>query len=92
MSAFILAALAVYAMAYSIARLDGPFDLFSRLRYLARRQDTWYKRGIHCLMCISFWLGWLAALTLDYQSYVHYAILSLALMGCTIMLVQLLDR
>ena len=89
---FILAALAVYALAYSIARLDGPFDLFARLRHLARRQDTWYKRGIHCPICVSFWLGLGAAFTLDYRDYVHYGILSLALMACTIVLVQVLDR
>jgi hypothetical protein len=91
-SYFIFTALAVYVLAYSITNLDGPFDAFSRLRYLARKQDTWVKRGIHCPMCVSFWLGWLFALALPYQDYVQYAILALALMGVTVILTQVLDR
>lgn len=92
MTDFLIAALAVYGLAYTIARMDGPFDLFAKLRYLAIKQDTWYKRGIYCPICVSFWLSWLATSALDYQDYVHYVILSLALMGCTIVLTLILER
>lgn len=93
MTNFIYAALAVYAMAYSVSNpyIDGPFDLFAKMRHLARKQDTWYKRGLYCPICVSFWLGWLFALPLDYRDYVQYAILALALMGVTVILTQVLD-
>lgn len=88
---FIYAALAVYALAYSISRLDGPFDAFARLRN-AVGQRTWVGRGLYCPMCVAYWLSWAAAATLDYAGAADYVILSLALMGVTVVLTLLLDR
>lgn len=87
---FILTALAVYAVAFMITSLDGPFDVFAKLQHWARMQDTWVKRGVLCKICVSFWLGWLFALALPYQDYVQYAILALALMGVTVVLTKVL--
>ena len=57
---FALAVLAVYRVAHMAAREDGPFDVFARLRERAG-QKTWVGRGLHCVLCISFWLSLPAA-------------------------------
>ena len=63
--AFILAVLATYRIAHMIAREDGPFDMFMALRE-GVGQESWFGRGLHCVLCISFWLAlpaaWIAGL------------------------------
>lgn len=69
--ALILAALAVYRLAYMVSREDGPADVFTRLRQRAsrlpervegnRRQPHWIARGLSCPLCISWWLALPAA-------------------------------
>lgn len=88
---FVIAALAVYQIAYSIARLDGPFDVYARLRHVFG-QRSWIGRGLHCPMCIAFWVAWLVALALPYTSLVDYGILAVGLAGATIVLTLALDR
>ncbi len=57
---FVLAALATYRVSFMFAQEDGPFDLFSKLRGgVGQRQ--WYGRGLHCTLCISFWVALVAA-------------------------------
>lgn len=58
---YALAVLAVYRLAYMLAYEDGPADIFARLRERAG-QATWVGRGLHCVLCISFWLSLIAAL------------------------------
>jgi len=56
----LIAALAVYRVATDIAYMDGPFDLFSRLRGAAVARlgaGHWVTVGLHCPICISFWLA-----------------------------------
>lgn len=88
---FLIAALAVYQIAYSVARLDGPFDVFARLRHRAG-QRSWIGRGLHCPMCVAFWLGWTVALGLPYASLIDYGILAVGLAGGTVVLTLALDR
>ena len=57
---FLVAALATYRISFMIGQEDGPFDLFSRLRGKVGQRE-WYGRGMHCTLCISFWLSLLAA-------------------------------
>lgn len=59
--AFILAVLATWRVSYMIAREDGPGDVFALMRERVG-QSTWYGRGLHCVLCISFWLSLPAAL------------------------------
>lgn len=61
---FLLALLGIYRLSHMIAMEDGPFDVFAGLRDRAGQRD-WVGRGLHCPLCISFWLalsmsGWLA--------------------------------
>ncbi len=57
---FLVAALATYRISFMIAQEDGPFDLFSKLRGMVGQRE-WYGRGMHCTLCISFWISLLAA-------------------------------
>ena len=59
---FLLAALATYGAAYMVAALDGPFDVFAKLRFRANTQSNWVARGLHCVICVSFWIGIVVAL------------------------------
>ena len=58
---FVIGVLAVYRVAHMLAREDGPFDVFSLVREKVG-QDSWVGRGLHCVLCISFWLSLPAAL------------------------------
>ena len=60
MLTIILGILGVYRFSFMLAQEDGPFDIFSKLRgYIG--QKTWYGRGMHCTLCISFWVSLLCA-------------------------------
>ena len=61
--ALIVATLAVYAIAFMIARLDGPLGVFTWLReHIDPNQRTWLGRGWNCPVCLSFWVGLIVAL------------------------------
>ena len=56
----ILGILGAYRFSFMLAQEDGPFDIFSKWRgYIGQR--TWFGRGMHCTLCISFWVSLLAA-------------------------------
>lgn len=58
-----------------IAREDGPFDAFMLLRELIG-QEKWLGRGLHCVLCISFWLSLPAALLVGLPWLIGLPILS----------------
>lgn len=63
---FLIAALAVYCVSYSIARLDGPFSVFAILRgHIDPHQKTWIGRGLNCVLCVSVWVALAVALLLQ---------------------------
>ena len=66
---YLLAALAVYRVAHLLTAERGPFDLLHWLRAAIYRRwpdreglESWQFAGATCLVCVSFWLAWLAAL------------------------------
>ena len=82
----VIAALAVYRASRMVAREDGPFNIFYRLRSRVRhwtrgRGDSWVWRGITCPLCISVWLAALAALALPWQGWAWYSLSTLAISG-----------
>lgn len=89
--AVLLAAFAVYRIAFMIAREEGPFDVFDRLRALAgnlpeqrdgnRRRPHWIQRGLGCPLCISWWLALPAAFIVVY-SLSQPPLMALALWPC----------
>ncbi len=58
---FALACLAVYRLTHLITIDEGPWSLMLALR-LAVGQKRWWGRGLHCPLCVSFWLSLLPAL------------------------------
>jgi hypothetical protein len=52
---FTLAALVVYRLAFLVAREDGPWDVFRRLR--ASLKDSVAGRLVTCLNCLSVWIA-----------------------------------
>ena len=77
---FFLGVLAAYRVARMIAIEDGPFDIFSTLRDWAG-QKSWLGRGLGCVLCLSFWLAWGAALLVPYTNVSEYALHALAIAG-----------
>lgn len=53
---FVVALLGVYRLSHMIAMEDGPFDVFALARDSVG-QASWVGRGLHCPLCISFWLS-----------------------------------
>lgn len=52
--------LAVWGCSYTIAHLQGPFDVAVKLRrfILTRTRPThWAATGIECPICVSFWVA-----------------------------------
>jgi hypothetical protein len=52
---FALSALAVYRVAFLVAREDGPWDIFRRLRISAK--DSLAGRLVTCFNCLSVWIS-----------------------------------
>ena len=52
----VLAALATYRAATAIAREDGPWRVFARLRaHALARWPEWVADGLSCPRCVSIW-------------------------------------
>jgi hypothetical protein len=61
----IIGALATYGMSYAITSLEGPFGVFARIRGATDQQRNWIERGLHCVICVSFWIGLPVALIIN---------------------------
>lgn len=84
----LLAVLAVYRVARMLTQEDGPFDLFTRLR-AAVGQSTWVGRGLHCFMCVSFWLSFIAvAMVVSPVLWREYILTSLGVAGGAVVVYQ----
>lgn len=82
MQALIVATLAVYAVAFMIARLDGPFGVFTWLReHIDPAQNTWLGRGWNCPVCLSFWIGAIVSMIIG-ASWIEW----LAMIGAIVMI------
>lgn len=53
--------LVTYRLSHMITIEDGPFDIFVKLRMkIDPMQTTWVGRGLQCILCVSFWLSFVA--------------------------------
>jgi len=52
---FTLSALAVYRVSFLVAREDGPWEVFRRLRSAAK--DTAAGHLVACVNCLSIWIA-----------------------------------
>lgn len=67
----ILSILGIYAISYSLVYLDGPFDLFERLRNIHFIE----KFGILlCIPCISFWVSWTAVIFVGFYWWAAFGL------------------
>ncbi len=89
--ALALSILAVYRVSYFIAKEDGPFDLFSELRGKIG-QDGWVGRGLHCVLCISFWLSLIPALWLFWGRPIDIIVGWLGIAGSILVIFKVLDE
>ncbi len=89
--ALILSILAVYRVSYFIAKEDGPFDLFSEVRGKIG-QEGWIGRGLHCVLCISFWLSVLPALWLFWGRPIDIIAGWFGIAGSILVLYKVLDE
>lgn len=56
----ILLTLGVYRIAYDLARMDGPFNLYEMWRsFFVNRFGIghWITEGVTCPICLSFWIA-----------------------------------
>lgn len=82
---FALLVLAVYRVSLLLATEDGPFEVFSWFRAVFRIEygsDDWVVKGLHCPLCIGFWLSFAAGLFL-YEDFLQYMVCSLAIAGAS---------
>ncbi len=54
-----LVILTVYRLALMVTTEDGPADVFRKIRAMALHyaEGTWVERGLHCPLCVGFWLS-----------------------------------
>lgn len=54
----VIYSLIVYRFAVDISELDGPFNVYWRIREFTYHDaiPAWVHNGIRCAMCVSFWL------------------------------------
>ena len=82
---FVLAALATHRVSFMVSSEEGPFGVFTKLRgALDPDQRTWVGRGLNCIKCISFWVGWIVAAFLPQSGWASYIVTALALSSAAI--------
>lgn len=87
---FVLASLATYRVARMVAQEDGAFDVFAWVRGRAG-QRTWVGRGLHCVLCLSFWLALAVACVLAVQGTILWRdvwLVWLGLAGAAVVIYQ----
>jgi hypothetical protein len=92
---YILAILATYRVARMLALEEGAFGLFEWVRVEiggTNPESTWLSRGLHCPLCISFWIALLAALLLPFASWQIFVLSWLGIAGGAVVLFELVER
>lgn len=80
-----MATLATYRISRMIALEDGPADVLSLLRERVG-QSSWIGRGLHCVLCISFWLSWCIVWLLPLNSVSEYVLTALGIAGACVII------
>lgn len=87
----IAATLLTFRLSTAIAQEEGPFSLFTTLRGRVG-QANWIGRGVHCLLCVSFWLAVPAALLLPIASIGEFALYWGAISGGVLLITKYLNK
>lgn len=86
-----LAVFAVYRMSLMITCEDGPFDIFYSIREINKNEygtANWFVRGLHCPLCVSFWLSFVAGLAF-WDGLGLYLVYSLGIAGTVTFMIML---
>ncbi len=86
---FIVAAFAVYFLSFSISNpeIDGPWNMFKKMRDVWTQPNDWKARGIRCVVCVSFWVALPATITIALLGYADvwaWPIVCLGLAGASV--------
>jgi hypothetical protein len=56
---FVVGSFGVYYLALSISKedIDGPWNVFNRLRGLWTEPGDWKAKGIRCIVCVACWVS-----------------------------------
>ena len=88
-----MAILAVYRLAHMLTIERGPFDLAHKFRSAVYRRwpdrsgvESWQFAGAVCPLCVSFWLGCLAALVLPFANLREYVVTALGVSGAVVII------
>lgn len=82
---FVIAVLAVYRASRMLAHEDGPFTVFAWVRGKLG-QKNWIGRGLHCPLCLGFWLAAGAAYLVGPTDWRTWLLLWLGIAGGQVLL------
>lgn len=82
----------VYGLATMLAHYDGPFNIFDtlRLKTFETFGEHWITEGIHCPVCLGFWLSIPVSILLG-SGIITVVIIWLSIMGLNTFMVSLLN-
>jgi hypothetical protein len=71
---YVLGAMATFYLAYCITspEVDGPWEVFCRLRGRWNDPNDWRARGIRCVVCVSCWTALLITITLGVAGHIAW--------------------
>lgn len=85
----VLSALAVYYLTYCITQLDGPGDVFLKLR------DKWlsgvFRDAVSCFYCLSVYIAVPFAL-MQYTSLYGFVIMTFGIAGGAVVIYEVVER
>lgn len=84
---FILAALAAFRITVLIVRDNGPWDVFARLRKVAR-----FSKLLSCVYCVSVWVGFLIEVSLYYAGVKNHPVVAVCIVFALSAVAIILDR
>jgi hypothetical protein len=93
----LLAAFGVYYVSYAISNdeIDGPWNVFKRLRGVWTDPRDWKARGIRCVVCVSCWVALLWTLQLLWMGAILWsdvAVVWLGLAGMSVVIARYWQR
>lgn len=73
--------LATFAVTFLLKYIDGPFDVFAKLRQLLGPNLGFFGKLFDCFWCLGFWIGIVMLLLYISIPWVVYAFCVLGIIG-----------
>lgn len=84
---FAIVSLAVYRISDTIARDEGPADVFRKIREYFPHASS-ISKGLRCPFCISFYVGFAGSFFLPFYGYGWFIVTTFALSAITSILLR----